>query len=127
MRMKMNAVIMKKEGETKIYAILEPKDNLDKAIWKIKRQEGWKLVKRGRKYLEFEKKTSLGVVKVRVEKKRFENFNINNIDWKITITKIEPFMHSTYVLFVGKREKCLSKLEELKKEYKDIEVEEWKI
>ena len=118
---------MMERDKIKIYATLEPRNDLDKAIWKIKRQEGWKLIKRGKKYLEFEKKTSLGVVKVRVEKKRFENFNINNIDWKITITKIEPFMSSTYVLFVGKKERCLSKLEELKKEYKDIEMEEWKI
>ena len=111
------------ERKMKLYALLEPRDDLDKAILKIKKG-GWKLAKKGRKYLEFEKKTSLGTIKVRVKKERYEKFNIDSIDWKLTITEVEPFMSSTYIFFIGKKEECLEKLEELKKEH-DVEIEEW--
>jgi len=108
------------------YVLLEQKDEIDKIMHNIRNNDSWKLVKEGWKYLEFEKK-SIGVIKIRVEKKRFENFNINKIDWKITITDIEEFAHSTFIYYIGSRNKCLEKIEELREEYKDnIEVKEWK-
>jgi len=101
-----------------IYVLVTPKNDLDRAVYSIKNGDGWKLIKEGWKYLEFEREG----IKVRVEKNEFENFNINNINWKLRITEIEEFMNSTYIYYVGKKENCMKQIRKLKNEYKNIEI-----
>jgi len=94
---------------------------IDKVIYEAKKGE-WQLVKRGKKYLYFRK----GFITAKIDKKRYENFNEENIIFEIWITVIEEFMHSTYLYCKGKKEICRGALDKIKKEYgndKDIKLE----
>ena len=102
----------------KIHALVMPSE-MDRIIYSIKHDNEWVLVRKGRKYLEFRK----GAIKARIDKKRFENFKEDNMEWEITLTEIEEYMTSTYLYCKGKKEVIRKALEKLQKE--GIKIKIW--